>query len=415
MNRSYFFVFLVMLTFFVISFLTNILGPIMPAANSSLNLSLALAGFLPLSFFIAYGPTSIPAGSMTEKYGSKFVMILGFTTMLLGCFLFAAHPGFITYVISLFIMGVGMAMLQVVINPLLRAAGGEEHYSFFSVLAQLCFGGASFLSPIVYSYLMLHIPQDNGKEFFIHTLAKHVPPSMPWVAFYWICGVIALLMIIILSIIKFPQVVLTEDEKTEGAAQIWKLLKNKTVIIYFLGIFAYVGTEQGVSVWISKFLLTYHQANPDTVGANTPALFWGMQCVGGILGLILLKLLDVRIILATFVIAGIIALFASLFGSYHTALITFPAVGFFNSVMYPGVFSLGLNSLEKNHGTFAGILCTGVIGGAIIPFLVGLIGNTVGLRYGMCLVFLSMAYMLGIAIFAKPLVHNQTIFNRKKI
>jgi fucose permease len=81
--------------------------------------------------------------------------------------------------------------------------------------------------------------------------------------------------------------------------------------------------------------------------------------------------------------------------------------------MYPGVFSLGLNSLSKNHGTFAGILCTGIIGGAVIPFAEGLIGDAIGLKLGMCLVYLTLAYMLGIAIFARPLVKNKTIFSAK--
>ncbi len=409
MKRNYFFVFLVLLTFFVISFITNILGPIMPAANTSLNLSLSLAGFLPLSFFFAYGPTSIPAGYLSEKYGAKFVMLLGFTTATLGCLIFAMFPAFITYVLSLFIMGMGMAMLQVVINPLLRASGGEEHYSFYSVLAQLVFGGASFLSPLVYSYLMLNLPKASSG--LLAKLAHLVPSNMNWVAFYWICGLISLLMVLILLGIRFPKVKLTEEERVEGVNTILQLLKNKIVIIYFFGIFAYVGTEQGVSVWISKFLETYFNADPDTVGANSTALFWGMQCVGGILGLILLKLFDVRLILATFIIAGMVALAMALFGSYQVGLIAFPAVGFFTSVMYPGVFSLGLNSLDKNHGTFAGIMCSGIIGGAIVPFLIGLLGDVCGLRLAMCLVFVTLAYMLLIAVFAKPLVKNKTIFN----
>jgi fucose permease len=77
------------------------------------------------------------------------------------------------------------------------------------------------------------------------------------------------------------------------------------------------------------------------------------------------------------------------------------------------VLSLGLNSLEKHHGTFAGILCTGIIGGAIIPFVEGVLGDVIGLKFGMCLVYLTLAYMLGIAIFARPLVRNETIFSKK--
>lgn len=413
MQRNYFFVFLVLLTFFVVSFITNILGPIMPAANSSLHLSLSLAGFLPLSFFFAYGPTSIPAGYLTEKYGSKFVILLGFITATIGCLILVSFPGFISYIISLFIMGMGMAMLQVVINPLLRASGGEENYSFFSVLAQLVFGGASFLSPAVYSYLMLNLPGAKVGGGLLGILANLVPDNLLWVTFYWLCGFIGLVMIMILSLIKFPRVELNTEEKVESFATVLKLFKNKVVIVYFFGIFAYVGTEQGVSVWISKFLQVYLAADPDTVGAHTTALFWGMQCAGGILGLLLLKLFDVRLVMGTFILLGMITLALALFGSSGTSLLAFPAFGFFTSVMYPGVFSLGLNSLKSHHGTFAGIMCSGIIGGAVIPFFVGIIGDYYGLKIGMCLVFLPLLYMLLIAICARPLIKNKTIFSRE--
>lgn len=310
-------------------------------------------------------------------------------------------------------MGAGMAMLQVVINPLMRVAGGEENYSFYSVLAQLVFGGASYVAPWVFSYLMLNLPADNGSNFVVHTLANLTHNSATWISFYWICGALWLVMILVLLLIKFPKVDLTKEEKVEGFDVVRKLLKNKVILAYFIGIFCYVGTEQGVSVWISKFLSTYFSLDPNTVGAHNIALFWGMQCIGGILGLILLKLFDVRWILGVFIVLGIVFLVMALFGDQSTALFAFPAVGFFTSVMYPGVFSLGMNSVKENHGTFAGILCTGIIGGAVIPFFVGLFGDFLGLKFGMCLVFLALAYMLAVAIFARPLVKNKTIFNHE--
>ena len=150
-------VWLVMFTFFVISFLTNILGPILPDAKKDLHLSLTMAGVLPFAFFIAYGIMSIPAGYLVEKYKEKKVMMAAFVLAALANLLFVLFPSFRSFLPSLFLVGCGMAMLQVVINPLLRAAGGEEHYSFNSVLAQLIFGLASFVSPVVFSYLVVHL------------------------------------------------------------------------------------------------------------------------------------------------------------------------------------------------------------------------------------------------------------------
>src|ERR1043165_7661276 len=149
-NRQPLLVVLVFVIFFVISFLTNILGPLVPNVIDSFHLSLGLAGFLPFSFFVAYGVMSIPAGILTEKFGEKFVLILSFALALAGALVFVFFTSFGVALFSLFIIGLGMAMLQVVINPLLRTAGGEENFAFYSVMAQLFFGLASFLSPLLY-------------------------------------------------------------------------------------------------------------------------------------------------------------------------------------------------------------------------------------------------------------------------
>lgn len=411
MQRSPLFVVIVMMIFFAISFLTNIIGPIMPAANDSFHVSLGLSGFLPFAFFIAYGVGSLPTGYFSDIYGMKKLTLLGIFFAVVACGIFASYPNLSVYLASLFFMGLGMALLQVVINPLLRTAGGEEHYSFYSVMAQMIFACGSFGSPYVYSYLVTNLPLKNG--VIMNALSTISPPTMPWVAFYLVAGLIFAILFIILLVIKFPKTELTEGEKVEGLAVIFELFKSKIVWIYFIGIFAYVGTEQGVVVWISKFLNTYYNANPDTIGAQISALFWAGQALGCLLGLVLIKLLDQRILLAIFILLGMTMLSLALFGSYDIALFAFPAFGFCTSVMYPGVLSLGLNSLEKHHGTFAGILCTGVIGGAIIPFVEGALGDLIGLKFGMCLVYLTLAYMLGIAIFARPLIKNKTIFSKK--
>ena len=157
MKRNYFIVGLILLTFFVISFLTNIIGPLVPDIIESFDLSLTMVAFLPFAFFIAYGVMSIPSGIWVEKYGEKKVMVVAFLISFFGAGLFAFAPSFSMYIVSLFLIGTGMAMLQVAINPLLRVAGGEEHFAFNSVIGQLFFGLASFLSPLVYSYLVLNL------------------------------------------------------------------------------------------------------------------------------------------------------------------------------------------------------------------------------------------------------------------
>ncbi|MCK9211135.1 MAG: MFS transporter [Ignavibacteriaceae bacterium] len=413
MKRNYYIVALIFLTFFVISFITNILGALNPDVIKSFNLSLTLSALLPFAFFIAYGVMSIPAGMLVEKYKEKWTMGLSFIIAFAGALLFSLFPHYLIFIISLFLMGTGMAMLQVAINPLLRVSGGEEHFAFNSVMAQLIFGGASFIAPMFLIYLIQNLDSNTGANTVKSIFSGLVPANLSWTSLYWIFALISLLMVIVVSFSKFPSVERKEDEKAGTWETHQNLFKQKTVILYFIGIFAYVGTEQGVSYWMSKFLYTYHNYDPQTVGASTVGWFWGMMSIGCLIGLGLLKLFDSRKILLGAVISAAICLSVALFSGGETALYAFPMVGFSLSVMWSIVFSLALNSVESHHGSFAGILCTAIIGGAIIQIIIGWLGDMFGLRIGMFFIYLTLAYLFSIGIWAKPIITNETISMKK--
>jgi MFS transporter, FHS family, L-fucose permease len=415
MKKNYYIVSLIFLTFFVISLITNILGPLIPDIINSFNLSLTLVALLPFSFFIAYGVMSIPAGMLVEKYKEKPIMVAAFIVGFVGSLLFAIIPVYIVAIISLFLIGIGMAMLQVAINPLLRVSGGEEHFAFNSVFAQLIFGGASFLSPMIYTYLVTNLKAGvTDKNFIVGALSNLVPQNLPWVSLYFVFSVVTLLMVVILILSKFPKVERKEDEITGTWDTHLELFKKKAVILYFIGIFTYVGSEQGIANWISQFLFTYHKYDPQTTGAEIVSWFWGMMTAGCLLGLILLKIYDSRKILVGFSTLALILLSTALFGTSSMALYSFALLGFALSVMWSIVFSLALNSLDKHHGSFSGILCTAIIGGAVCPFIVGWLGDAIGLRYGMCFLYLTLGYIFSIGIWAEPLVLNETIKSKKQ-
>jgi fucose permease len=409
MNNKILIVGLILLTFFVISFLTNILGALNPTVSASYTLSETMAGFLPFAFFIAYGVMSIPSGLLVERWGEKKMMILAFLLAFAGALMFALYPVFNVFVVSLFTIGTGMAALQVVINPLLRVSGGEANFAFNSVMAQLIFGLASFISPQMYSYLSTNIDQGNMQKPLIGIMSNLVPQSMSWVSVYWVFAFLALIMIVVIAMVKFPRVELQDDEKAGSRESYLELFKNKYVILFFLGIFAYVGTEQGISYWMSKFLGNYHGFDPDTTGADAVSYFWGLMTIGGVLGLVLLKLLDSKVVLRWFTVLAMISVAAGLFGGPQVSLWAFPISGFFLSVMYPVIVSLGLNSVARHHGSFAGILMTGIAGGAVVQILIGGISDLTSLKVGMVFLFVTLGYILSISFWAKPLIANKTI------
>lgn len=409
MKRNYYIVSLIMLIFFVISFITNVVGPLIPDIINEFHLSLMRAGLLSFAFFIAYGVMSVPSGMLVEKYKEKKIMVAGFIVAFFGALLLVLSPNYLTIVLSLFFIGCGMAMLQVVLFPLLRTSGGEEHYAFTAVLAQLIFGLASFISPLVYSYLVLNIKNTGSNKNFLSLLSGLVPDNLPWVSLYWLFTVICLLMILIILFSKFPKVLLNKDEEVGPLQTHIILFKKPIVILFFIGIFCYVGTEQGINNWMSQFLSTYHGYDPQTTGAHAVANFWGLMMIGGIVGLFLLKIMDSRKVLIIFTILALVCLSLGLFASAGISMTAFSFVGFFLSVMFPVIFSLALNSVKEHHGSFAGILLTGIIGGAVIPPVIGWLGDYLGLRFGMFFLYLTMGYILSIGFWARPIITNKTI------
>jgi len=404
---------IVFLTFFVMSLLTNILGPIVPDIITSFKVTLAAAAFLPFSFFIAYGVMSVPAGFLVERFGEKPVMIAAFLAGTAGSLSFAVHPSYRVAVVSLFVMGSGMATLQTAINPLLRVSGGEEHFAFNSAFAQLIFGIASFISPYIYSYLVLNLGRSTHQSPLLDFLARITPHDLPWASMYWIFAVFTLLMVPVLLFSRFPRVERTADESA-GSWEMYGSLFRKPMVCAFFGcVFAYVGSEQGTADWISKFLSSYHGFDPHTTGATAVSWFWGLLTAGCFIGMGLLKIFDSRYVLIGTCIGALLCLTAALFGPANVSVIAFPAIGLFASVMWPILVSLALNSVSEHHGSFAGILSTGIMGGAVVPLIIGRIGDHFGLRAGIAFLYLTFGCVLSVGFWARPIVTNATVSLKK--
>jgi fucose permease len=406
---------LIFAIFFVMSFLTNILGPLVPDIIQDFKVSLALAAVLPFAFFIAYGAVSIPAGFLVERWGEKRLMVVSFLAATAGGLSFALHPSYEVAVISLFVMGSGMAALQVAINPLLRVAGGAEHFAFLSTFAQLIFGAASFLSPLVYSWLVNDLSdQGAASGGIIGLLGRLTPPSLPWLSIYWLFALGTAVMAVFIALLKLPKVERTADESAGTLAMYNTLMLNPVVWTYFLCIIAYVGCEQGTADWMSQFLYRYHGYDPHLTGASAVSNYWGLMTVGCLLGMLLLKFFDSRRVLIGFAFGALSMLTLALFGPARVALFAFPAIGFFASVMWPTVVSLALNSVPSHHGPFAGILCSGIMGGALVPLLIGKLGDLFGLRAGMLVLYVTFGVVLSIGFWARPLINNVVVTRRSQ-
>lgn len=412
-NKKWGMLAVIMMFWFTISFITNILGPLIPDIIHNFELKdLAMAGFIPTSFFLAYAIMSIPAGILIDRYGEKPVLFVGFLMPFIGTVLFACFPFYTMLLVSSFIVGLGMAMLQTVLNPLQRVVGGEENYAFIAELAQFMFGVASFVSPLVYAWLVRSLAPgvyQPGQNFVLDILAQVTPVALPWVSLYWVFSLLLLIMLIVVAVVRFPAIDLVEDERSGSSTTYKTLFRQKYVWLFFLGIFCYVSTEQGVSVWMTTFLEQYHGIDPKTIGARCISYFWGSMTIGCLVGMLLLKLIDSKRLLQISGGLAMVLLLLALFGPAAVSVWAFPAIGFSISMMYSIIFSLALNTVTQNHGSFAGILCSGIVGGAGGPLFISLLSDATSLRTGMLLVLLFMGYITFIGFWARPLVNNKTV------
>ncbi|RVU35648.1 MFS transporter [Rheinheimera riviphila] len=399
---------LVLTGFITVSFITNLLGPIFPELISDFGIGLMLAGFFPFAFFIAYGVMSVPAGLLVERFGERAMMLFAYSLSALSCGLFVLLPHFAVAMLSLFCLGLAMSVLQVVMNPLLRFAAGSEHYSFMAVLGQLLFGLAAAITPVIYQQLTA-LPSDA----WLYPLLLWLPATMPWLSLYLLFAVICLLMLVWLWFLPFPKHTATEAAaEPESAHHMlqsqWLLLKNRTVQKFFVAIFCYVALEQGIANSMAVYLQQVHQVDAASTGASAVGQFWLNMTIGCVLGLLLLKLFDCRFILLIFGTVSLLLLVLGLSGDKPLALWCLPLLGGSLSVMWSIIFALALNSMPGQHGAVAGILCSGIIGGAFASPLLGLLAEQLdSIRLAMLLLFVPLAYIISIVFWARPLVNNQ--------
>ncbi len=408
MHRKYYTMIVIFSCYFAIGFITNVVNPLIPDIITSYSLSLTLVSLLPFAIFLAYGLFSIPAGYGVEHFGEKKMLMAAFFLMLISSGLITIFPKYYVSVISLFAIGIGLAILQVSLNPLLREAGGEEHYSVNLTIVQIIFGGAAYVSPFIYSYLATHLHQSGTESGIIIRFFETITqPGLSWISMYSLFLFISVLMLLLIAFNRMPKVHTDQVKQVENGSAFRELLKNRQVILFVIGQFLYVGLEVGIATWISQFLLEYRGFDPHTTGAKTVAWFWGTFTAGNLLAILLLKIFDSRHVLITFSGASAVFLAAALFAPGRAAVAGFILLGFGISTLWPVVYSLAMNSVPEHHGALSGMLVTATVGGAAVPLLIGGVGDLLGLRSGMFILFGCLFYIGAIGFWAKPLVTNK--------
>jgi FHS family L-fucose permease-like MFS transporter len=383
------------LAYFTFGMITNVLGVVIPEVIKEYNLSLFAAGILAFAFFLAYGLCSIPAGLLMDRLGTRPMVLFGVLLMGVGCLVVAWARSYPLMVAMIFAVGVGVTVLQTAGNPLIQLLDRLENYHRNLTLTIGFCGIGAFLGPFILA-------------FFTGT-------GRPWQTLYLFFAALSFLLLVLLTVSKFPERAATSSDRIRFD-QLGKLLRNPIVLTYCLGIFFYVGAEVGTASWIVKFFERVHGVTGEvaqvgaaslfrrvlpTLPALIVALFWGLQGVGRLVsGAVLNRFGSLRI-LRLYSFLALALLLAATFGPKNVTAVGFAACGFFTSVLFTLIFSGTINSFTENQGTISGLLCTACLGGAIMPPLVGLVGDHFGLRAAMLVPALCFGYVFGLAMLGR--------------
>lgn len=390
--------------FFMWGFLTCLNDILIPHLKSIFELSYAKAMLIQFAFFSAYFLFSIPWSRVVNTIGYKTTMVVGLLTMAVGAFLFVPAASVVSYPLfltALLVLATGITGLQVSANPYVDLLGKPETASSRLDLTQAFNSLGTTIAPKIGGLLIL-----SSAPLAIEELHKLTPQALHAYRVqqaasvklpYIVIGVALLLLAVLIGISNLPKIESATSGQGEKANDsIWN---HRNLVYGAIGIFAYVGAE----VSIGSFLVNYFGL-PEIAGLSAKAaagfvsFYWGGAMIGRFLGAVLLQHFKPRYLLAlAAVIAGSL-ITASMLVSGHLAMWSILAVGLFNSIMFPTIFSLGEAELGPLSGSGSGLLNMAIVGGAILPVIQGVIADYVGLHHAFILPVICYLYILFYAL-----------------
>lgn len=373
---------------FLIGFITTMNNSMIDFCKKAFNLKDAQGQLVNTAFYGAYA-LSIPFGLLMNKIGYKKTLLLGLAVVGVGFIInylgISSMLGMSTSVIysvflgSMFIVALGIVMLQLVANPYVMVLGSPEKGAFRMTLANALNSAATTVAPVFITYVII-----AGKV--------PTPDAVPGP--YLGLGIFTLILCAVLFFLKLPNI--NEGEQAEELTGEKKEYKNSVfqyphVWLGMLGIFFYMGIELGVP----SMLPAYFKSNPELAQYGSPTDFlpyyWGSMMVGRFAGAIILNKFKPRKILSVCLICGALCVASSFALSGIASVYAMLAAGLFHSVMWPLVFNLGLQELGPHTKAASGIINLGVVGGATLPLLMGFIVDSPVLGVG-CAVAMMFVY-----------------------
>jgi alpha-glucosidase len=385
--------------FFMWGLITSLNDILVPHLKAAFVLDYKRAALIQFCFFFAYFVVSLPAGYLVERRGYKEGIIIGLAAAAIGCVLFYPAAGSRSYplfLLALFVLASGITLLQVAANPYVTILGSPESASSRLTLTQAFNSLGTTIGPFLGALLILGGISRAG--------ARAADPRAVQVPYLVLASILVLIALTVgLSRLPPREALETAPSGATPAAapsaasrprarSVWT---HRHLLLGAVGIFCYVGAEVGIGSFLVS-LLGQKQiaALPAAVAGRYLSLYWGGAMIGRFLGsALMLRVKPPKVLAANAAIVALLVAVA-LSRAGHTAMWALLAVGLFNSIMFPTIFSLALDGLGERTGEGSGILCMAIVGGAVMPELQGWLADSIGILYSFALPLACYLYIV---------------------
>jgi FHS family L-fucose permease-like MFS transporter len=393
--------------FFMWGFVTASIDPLVPSVKAVFSLTYAESMLTQFAFFLAYGVISLPAAFVLEKVGYAWTILFALAAMLAGCLLMPVATHFNAYwfvLVALFVIAGGITQLQVAANPLAALLGPPKGSHFRLTLSQTFNSLGTVIAPIIGSYLIL---RGGVFEGAISAASRDVTLRNVDTQFIAIAVILVLLGLFLWRLRRLLHV---PHEMDDANASPFAAFASRWALFGGLAIFLYVGAEVSIGSIMINFLHAPAIMNVSFAEAGRLlSFYWGGAMVGRALGsAVLIRVRADRVLAAAAVVAMLLCLVVTqqsglvtlMFGGVtagQVAGFAAIAIGFFNSIMFPTIFTLTLERSSAPTPSTSGLLCMAIVGGAVLPVITGYTADHAGLTLAF---FVPLVSYVCIAIFA---------------
>ena len=387
--------------FFTWGALTSLNDVLIPHLKAVFEMNYAQTMLIQFTFFSTYLLMSVPAGKVVAVAGYKRSIVIGLCVAGVGALTFfpaAKIPSYPLFLFALFVLASGITLLQVSANPYIALLGDSQTASSRLTLAQALNSAGHTLAPLLIGPLILSVAVIGAADLALmpeaqqtaYRVAQAESVQLPYL------GIAAGLFLLAVFVVLFRLPALTEaTERADHQRHTFgEVLRHRHLRFGVVGIFVYVGAE----VAIGSFLINY--ISDPRIGALDAATatryvawYWGLAMAGRFIGSFLLRRIEPRVLLGFFAIGAMALLATTILTEGHVAVWSVVAIGLFNSIMFPTIFTLGIDGLGPMTSKASSLLVMAIVGGAVVPLLQGLLADRIGVQLAFALPLVCYAFV----------------------